>query len=109
MNTANMKPTTMKWLLQREFWEYKGSMFWAPLIVAALIVLLFGATLSYGLATHGVQRYWKSSFLKYLGDNVLDILVDRAATMPSPMSMVGFFHVHGAASRVHKPAGRTGA
>ena len=25
----------------------------------------------------------------------------RAATMPSPMSMVGFFHVHGAASRVH--------
>ena len=31
----------------------------------------------------------------------LDILVTRAATMPSPMSMVGFFHVHGAASRVH--------
>jgi FAD/FMN-containing dehydrogenase len=48
----------------------------------------------------GVQRYWKSSFLKTLGDDVLDILVTRAATMPSPMSMVGFFHVHGAASRV---------
>jgi FAD/FMN-containing dehydrogenase len=48
----------------------------------------------------GVQRYWKSSFLKHLGDDVLDILVTRAATMPSPMSMVGFFHVHGAASRV---------
>jgi FAD/FMN-containing dehydrogenase len=50
----------------------------------------------------GVQRYWKSSFLKHLGDDVLDILVDRAATMPSPMSMVGFFHVHGAASRVDR-------
>jgi FAD/FMN-containing dehydrogenase len=48
----------------------------------------------------GVQRYWKSSFLSQLGDDVLDILVDRAATMPSPMSMVGFFHVHGAATRV---------
>jgi Berberine and berberine like len=48
----------------------------------------------------GVQRYWKSSFLKQLGGDVLDILVDRAATVPSPMSMVGFFHVHGAASRV---------
>ena len=48
----------------------------------------------------GVQRYWKSSFLKHLGDDVLDILVDRAATMTSPMSMVGFFHVHGAACRV---------
>jgi FAD/FMN-containing dehydrogenase len=50
----------------------------------------------------GVQRYWKSSFLKYLGDDVLGILVDRAATMPSPMSLVGFFHVHGAASRVDR-------
>jgi FAD/FMN-containing dehydrogenase len=50
----------------------------------------------------GVQRYWKSSFLKQLGDDVLDILVERAATMPSPKSMVGFFHVHGAASRVDR-------
>jgi hypothetical protein len=50
----------------------------------------------------GIQRYWKSSFLKQLGDDVLDILVDRATTMPSPMSMVGFFHVHGAASRVDR-------
>ena len=50
----------------------------------------------------GVQRYWKSSFLKHLGDDVLGILVDRAATMPSPMSLVGFFHVHGAASRVDR-------
>jgi FAD/FMN-containing dehydrogenase len=58
---------------------------------------MFDAAFPYG----GVQRYWKSSFLKHLGDDVLDILVDRAATMPSPMSMVGFFHVHGAASRVH--------
>jgi hypothetical protein len=58
---------------------------------------IFDAAFPYGW----VQRYWKSSFLKHLGDDVLDILVDRAATMPSPMSMVGFFHVHGAASRVN--------
>lgn len=57
---------------------------------------MFDAAFPYG----GVQRYWKSSFLKHLGDDVLDILVTRAATMPSPLSMVGFFHVHGAASRV---------
>jgi FAD/FMN-containing dehydrogenase len=50
----------------------------------------------------GVQRYWKSSFLKQLGDDVLEVLVDWAATLPSPMSMVGFFHVHGAASRVDR-------
>ena len=61
---------------------------------------MFDAAFPYG----GVQRYWKSSFLKELGDDVLDILVDRAATMPSPMSMVGFFHVHGAATRVDPDA-----
>ena len=57
---------------------------------------MFDAAFPYG----GIQRYWKSSFLKHLGDDVLEILGARAATMPSPMSMVGFFHVHGAASRV---------
>ncbi len=57
---------------------------------------MFDAAFPYG----GVQRYWKSSFLQQLGDDVLEILIDRAATMPSPMSMVGFFHVHGAATRV---------
>ncbi len=46
------------------------------------------------------RRYWKSSFLKDLGDEVIDILVDGASSMLSPMSMVGFFHVHGAATRV---------
>jgi FAD/FMN-containing dehydrogenase len=57
---------------------------------------LFDATFPYG----GVQRYWKSSFLKDLGDDVLEILIDRAGTMRSPLSLVGFFHVHGAATRV---------
>ncbi len=57
---------------------------------------MFDAAFPYG----GVQRYWKSSFLKELGDDALEILVDRAGTMRSPMSMVGFFHVHGAATRV---------
>ena len=47
-----------------------------------------------------VQRYWKSSFIKNLGDQVIDILVDGASTMLSPMSMVALFHVHGAATRV---------
>jgi len=67
----------------------------APMSYVQLNTLL-DAAFPYG----GVQRYWKSSFLKQLGDDVLEILVDRAAAMRSPMSMVGFFHVHGAATRV---------
>jgi ABC-2 type transport system permease protein len=54
MNTSTMKSTTMKWLLQREFWEHKGSMFWAPLIVAGLLIALIGGSLAYGVAQHGL-------------------------------------------------------
>ena len=57
---------------------------------------LFDAAVPYG----GVQRYWKSSFLKELGDDLLEIMIARSAKMLSPMSMVLFFHLHGAATRV---------
>jgi ABC-2 type transport system permease protein len=48
-----MNTMTMKWLIRRELWENKGSMFWAPAIVAALLVLLVGGTMVYGMAVHG--------------------------------------------------------
>jgi FAD/FMN-containing dehydrogenase len=67
----------------------------APMSYVALNQM-FDAAFPYG----GVQRYWKSSFLKELGDDVVEILADRAAAMRSPMSMIGFFHVHGVATRV---------
>jgi FAD/FMN-containing dehydrogenase len=57
---------------------------------------LFDAAVPYG----GVQRYWKSSFLKELGNDVIEILIERSAKMLSPMSMVLFFHMRGAATRV---------
>ncbi len=61
---------------------------------------LFDAAVPYG----GVQRYWKSSFLSELGDELLNIMIARAAKMLSPMSMVLFFHMHGAAARVDRNA-----
>jgi len=54
MNTATMKTNTLKWLLHREFWEHKGSMFWAPVIVAALLITLIGGSVFYGVAQHGL-------------------------------------------------------
>lgn len=54
---AHLNPQTMKWLLQREFWEYKGSMFWAPAIVATLLALLVGVTVIYGFAAHGIPAH----------------------------------------------------
>jgi ABC-2 type transport system permease protein len=56
MNT-NHSANTMKWLLRREFWEHKGSMFWAPLIVGALLVVLLGGGLTYGMVAHGLPAH----------------------------------------------------
>jgi ABC-2 type transport system permease protein len=42
---------TMKWLLQREFWEHKGSMFWAPIVVGAAMVMFVGTMVAYGLSS----------------------------------------------------------
>jgi hypothetical protein len=47
---------------------------------------LFDAAFPYG----GVQRYWKSSFLKELGDDMLDIMIARSAKFLSPMSNACF-------------------
>jgi FAD/FMN-containing dehydrogenase len=67
----------------------------APTSYVALNTL-FDEAFPYG----GVQRYWKSSFLKELGDDMLDVMIARSAKFLSPMSNVLFFHLHGAASRV---------
>jgi FAD/FMN-containing dehydrogenase len=61
---------------------------------------LFDAAFPYG----GVYRYWKSSFLKELGDDMLEIMIARSAKMLSPMSSILFFHVHGAPTRVDRNA-----
>ena len=71
----------------------------APMSYVALN-MLFDAAFPYG----GVQRYWKSSFLKELGDDMLDIMIARSAKFLSPMSNVLFFHVHGAATRMDRDA-----
>lgn len=41
---------TMKWLVQREFWEHKGAIFWAPIVVASAIVLFIGGTIMYAIS-----------------------------------------------------------
>ncbi|MFL6709194.1 MAG: hypothetical protein ACJ8HI_13410 [Massilia sp.] len=41
---------TMKWLLRREYWEHKGSFFWAPAVVALVMVAVVALTIGYGMA-----------------------------------------------------------
>jgi FAD/FMN-containing dehydrogenase len=51
-------------------------------------------------APHGLQNYWKSGDLDRLSDEVIDILVAGAATVPSPLSLIAVMHLGGAVSRV---------
>ena len=51
-------------------------------------------------AIHGLQRYWRSSFLDAISDELIDAIVDQAAQFSSPLSALLFFYMHGAATRV---------
>jgi ABC-2 type transport system permease protein len=46
---------TMKWLLQREVWEHKGSILWAPLVVAAIMLASMGGTLLFSNKVRNVN------------------------------------------------------
>jgi ABC-2 type transport system permease protein len=58
---------TMKWLLRREFWEHKGSMFWAPVLLAAIVLVTITGTLVYGLAVHGIHATFNGQEVRHLG------------------------------------------
>ena len=61
-------------------------------------------TLLDDLGVHGIHRYWKSGFVPDLSDAFIDLMVERGETMRSPMSVLGLFYVHGAASRIDPSA-----
>ncbi|HEX8478504.1 MAG TPA: hypothetical protein VF663_09220 [Telluria sp.] len=44
---------TLNWMLRREIWEHKGSLFWAPVIVAAILLFFTAASAGYGMLAHG--------------------------------------------------------
>lgn len=48
----------------------------------------------------GALNYWKSSFVRALDDKAIDVMVDRFADCPSPMSGIVIEHFHGAVTRV---------
>ena len=66
---------TMKWLLRREFWEHKGALMWAPLVVGALMVVLMGT-----LAAVGVSQGKMGDSIKFEGGK--ESVADMIAHMP---------------------------
>ena len=49
-------------------------------------------------------HYWKSGFVNAIDDELIDVLLDFVARMPSPASGVGLQQLHGAAGRVDPSA-----
>jgi FAD/FMN-containing dehydrogenase len=45
-------------------------------------------------------NYWLSSFTRGLPDELIDVAVERFATVPSPMTPILFEHFHGAVTRI---------
>ena len=52
----------------------------------------------------GRQHYWKTSFLKHLTDEAIEVMLRFMAETPSPASGVALQQMHGAASRVNPAA-----
>ena len=48
----------------------------------------------------GSLNYWLSSFARELSDELIDTMVERFATVPSPMTAILIEHFHGAVTRV---------
>jgi FAD/FMN-containing dehydrogenase len=48
----------------------------------------------------GSLNYWKSTFVRGLSDGLIDTMIDRFTTCPSPMSAILLEHFHGAVTRV---------
>jgi FAD/FMN-containing dehydrogenase len=48
----------------------------------------------------GRRHYWKASFLRRLESGAIDVLVQFAATCPSPQTQIGLQQMHGQAARV---------
>jgi FAD/FMN-containing dehydrogenase len=48
----------------------------------------------------GQQHYWKSGYITELGDDLIDVMLERVTEMPSLTSGVSLQQLHGAAGRV---------
>lgn len=55
-------------------------------------------------APPGLQNYWKSGYLDRISDALIDLLVDRATSAPSPFSLTVLLHLGGAVSRAEEEA-----
>jgi len=48
---------TLQWMLRREIWEHKGSLFWAPVVVAAILLVFTAGSAAFAMLAHDVNMH----------------------------------------------------
>jgi len=95
---------TMKWLMQREYWENKGMLFWTPAIIAGLMVaftavmLIVGNNMEMHFNGEGLSRFHEMSAVQRheLASAVGAAFPMMATPLYILMSFVVFFYCLGA-------------
>ncbi|WP_028103715.1 hypothetical protein [Pseudoduganella violaceinigra] len=77
---------TMKWLIQREYWENKGMLFWAPAIVGALMVSFTAVMLIIG---NNMQARLHGDSLSHFNDMTMAHRHDMANAYGAAFPMMG--------------------
>ena len=70
----------------------------------SVVPFLFMQTITDDLFAHGLRTYIKAGFADDLPDGLIDVLLDRAASLRSPISQVELLALGGAIARVDQQA-----
>lgn len=82
-------------------WVERITGFGEPLAAAALPMPYATLQSSFDAGTpEGVRYYWKAHYLDVLSDGAIDVLAERAPSLPAPWSIVGIEPLGGAVARV---------
>ena len=80
--------TTLKWLIQREFWEHKGAFVWAPVILSGVMIFFLFLTLGIGnnlqnfelhVAQQGADADQTAAETVHIGGTVPVTLIEKGA------------------------------
>lgn len=94
---------TMKWLLKREFWEHKGMLYWAPMVVSGLIMLavaggalraILGGHMHTKVAAHAAGMPAESR--EQLVNAIANLYLATSAPLMAMLGVIVFFYCLGA-------------
>lgn len=100
---------TYKWLIKREYWEHKGGLFWAPVVVSSLMLLValvsivaafatgkFGHMQVNGVPVTSLRGMVSSEEMRQIAEGIATAFFGTGMSLFFVMSFVVFFYLIGA-------------